>query len=791
MFYNYLKVALRNIARHKGYSFINIAGLAIGMACCILIMLWVQDELSFDRFHDNADRLYRVTESWHYEDMTLYSAETPVPLADAIKDGVPEVVHTTRFNIEGPQLIKYGDKKFQDDILVLADVDFFEMFTFPFVIGSGQIAFADIFSVVITEEMSRKYFGENNPIGQTLNIDRRDFTVSGVIQNIPFNSHIKFDCIVPFDSRPDWLREMVDKWTVSAYNTYVLLHPQSSVEETIRKIYSVATLHNDEDHSVEYGLQPITRIHLYKDVEDYLEGHGNIKYVYLFSLLALIILLIACINFTNLSTARSHARAREVGMRKIVGARRLDIIKQFYGESIATSIIALIGAVVLVEILIPSFNLWSGKELHLDIFRNGPMLLGIILITLSAGIISGSYSALYISSCQPAKILKGMLNLKGAGTNFRRAMVVFQFAISITLIICAVMVFNQLNFINSKNLGYNKEHVLYFSMQGDFLDNYRAIKNELKQNRSIIDVTAGRPPVRHFFPAFALNVNGKSLPPDIKMQSLPVDYNYIKTFGMQMLAGRDLSEKIPNGFILNESAVKMLDLENPLGAKLSFKTHDRRLKHNRFEDEIVGIVGDFHHGSMHGEISPLIIYNNPQILTTMCLRVNVANIPEVIGSLENLWNKYAADYAFEYHFVDETLDNYYRSEKRLGQLFAIFTALAIIVSSLGLFGLALFSAERRTTEIGIRKILGSSSAEIVLILSKEFVLLVILSNIIAWPIAYYAMNRWLENFAYRTTLSWQIFVLSGLAAVMIALATISFQALKAALANPVEAIKYE
>ncbi len=786
MFSNYLKVALRNILRHKGYSLINILGLAIGMACCILLLLWVQDEVSYDKFHANGHQLYRVTEVWEDEEETELSVLTCPLLGPAVKEEIPEITHATRFHNDGEQIINYGEMRFQNDVVGMADNDFLQMFTFPLMAGNVNSALTDKFSVVITEDMSHKYFGTEDPIGEVLNIDRRDFVVTGVMENIPRNSHIRFDCVVPFDSRRDWLKEITDRWVVSSYYTYVMVNESSPLDEIVGKMNAVKERHLDAS-SASFGLQPVEDIHLFSGAYDYSEAEpGDIKYVYMFGALAVLILLIACINFMNLTTARSSNRVREIGVRKVVGANRGNIGRQFFGESVFLAVLAVILSVAIVELVLPAVNMWLGKSLNLPIFDNPWMIFGLLGLAGVTGIVAGSYPAVFLSAFQPVKVLKGKLDGGLKGIVFRKMLVVTQFAFSVFLIISAVLIYQQLHYMTKGDLGYDQDHLLTVRMRGGFLEDYENIKQDLMQNPNVLSISAGLPPSSLGWASTDLDWEGKDPDGEIGMNRYNVDYGYIETMGMEMADGRSFSREYSTdatqGYMLNEEAIKVMGLENPVGKRFSYEGR---------EGTIVGVVRNFHQKSMHKPIYPLAMQINPEELKYMCIRLMPEGAPGIISFLGQRWLETANQYLFEYRFMDETLNNFYRSERRMGVIFRWSTILAISISCLGLFGLATFAAERRTKEIGIRKVLGASVANILKLLSQEIVLLVLIANVIAAPVAYYAMLQWLQNFVFRIDISWSVFGLTAVTALMIAIATVSFQAVKAALSNPVDALRYE
>ncbi|MGB2763215.1 MAG: ABC transporter permease [Candidatus Aminicenantaceae bacterium] len=785
MLKNYLKIALRNIKRHKGYSFINIVGLAIGMACCILILLWVQDELSYDRFHENADDIYRVIQDINFTDHSTTWTITQGPLGPSLKENFPEVINATRITGRGLRLT-YKKKNFDEDV-GMADCSIFEMFTFPLVKGDPSTALSDPFSMVMTEEMAKKYFGDEDPIGKTIKADNQwDFQVTGVLKKVPRNSHLQFDFLIPFIFGRE-LNYTVDRWGNSQFRTYVQLPKGVPAQEVIQKIsgylYEKPTIEKD----ARLNLQPLTRIHLHSNYE-FDSAHGDITYVTIFSIIAFFILLIACINFMNLATARSGNRAREVGIRKVVGAYKTDIIKQFYGESILLAFIAQIFALIMVWLLLPAFNNLSAKELSMNITGNLLVLLGLLGIALITGIISGSYPALFLSSFHPVRVLKGSSFSGSKGSLFRKILVVFQFSLTILLIICTTGVYNQLTYMQNRKLGYDKEHMIYMGMRREMQANFESVKNELLQNPNIVRVTASSnvPTYGYSFSNSLWRWEGQNPDEETLMRAVFINLDYFKTFGMEVIEGRSYSKEFSTdateSIIVNEEAVKAMGMESPIGKRLS-------LGEDNFK--IIGVVKNYHFRSLRQKIDPLILIYDTESSWILFAKLKSENIPKTIGYIENIWKKFTPGYPFNYRFLDEALDRLYRSEQRIGTLFKYFSGLAILISCLGLLGLASFMAERRTKEIGIRKVLGASVSNIILLLSKEFTKWVIVANIIAWPVGYFAIKKWLQSYAYATNIVLWSFILSGVVALLIALVTVSYQSIKAALANPVDSLRYE
>jgi len=782
MFRNYVKTALRTFRKHKSYSFINIVGLAIGITCTVLMLLWVQDELSFDRFHDNAKEISRILLDPQGA-ATTHEAVSPPILAAKMKEEIPEVINAIRLTPQGRMLFTYQDKTFYEDKGLLADPSFFDMFDFPFVQGNKDTAFQELRSLVITENLAVKYFGSENPIGKIISLNNStDYTVTGVIQNVPSNSHLQFNYVRSFELFSATGRDM-NNWGDVSYYTYVQLQKGSSIE-TVNSKLKVLLEREDPSHNL-YYLQPLTQIHLHSKFNFDFGTRGNIMYVYIFTAASLFILLIACINFMNLATARSGIRAKEIGMRKVVGAKKSDIIKQFYSESILSSLFSLILAYILVLLLLPAFNDLSGKKLSFNLIENTNLLMGLLAIAVFTGLLSGSYPALFLSAFHPIKVLKGTFISGAKGSLFRKILVTTQFSLTIILIIGTLVISKQLSHIRGIDLGYDKEQIVILPLRGIEAESYKTIKSELQQNPGIVSTT-----MTSSLPTFigsgtsGAEWDGKDPETKIQMQISAVDFDYLDTFRIEMVAGRFFSKEFPadvSNVVLNEAAIKAMGIESPIGKRF------RSLS----EGQIIGIVKNFHYKSLHTEIEPLILLMNPDNISYACIRINTENISGTIGFIEDTWKKLVPNFPFEYSFLDERLDNLYKAEASMGLVFKYFTVLGMFIACLGLFGMASFTAEQRTKEIGIRKILGASVPNVVSLFSKEFTKLVLISNLIAWPAAYLIMNKWLQSFSYRTNIGIWTFLSSAVLALVIAFITVSYQSIKAALTNPVESLHYE
>ncbi|MFC1726612.1 ABC transporter permease [candidate division KSB1 bacterium] len=788
MLRNYIKVAFRNIFRQKGYSLINITGLAVGIASCILILLWVQDELSYDRYHENADFLYRVVEEQHYSGGKVFPvAVTPAPLAPALKEEFPEIINSMRYSRAPNLLVRYNDRIFYEPRVGMADPAIFEMFSFEFIKGDPKTALNSLYSVVITEDMVEKYFGSEDPIGKSFKIENRyDLLVTGVIKNVPGNSHLRYDMLVPFLILEATGRRM-DRWGNNSYFTYCQLAENAKMEDVNEKIGGLIKKNMPQSVTTLY-LQPLTKIHLHSDFAADIGGHGEIKYVYIFSLIAVFVLVIACINFMNLATARSGKRAREVGMRKVAGATRFDIIKQFLGESITLTLISLIVALGIVFLLLPSFNTLSGKEISMNILGSSNIFAGLLAITLFTGLIAGSYPAFFLSSFRPVRIVRGALKSGTKSINMRRVLVVLQFSLSIFLIIGTVIIHNQLNFIKNKEIGFDRERVVYMRFASQSSNYYENFKTELSRNSNIIGVSAANQ-----LPTYIMNSTsgygweGKNPDDVILIHNTAVNYDYFKTLKMEFIEGRAFSKEFPTdeneGYIVNEEMTKLLGEGSAVG---------KILQRGDGPGKVIGVVKNFHFKSMSTQIEPMAIhFLKPGDFDLALIRIAGTDISENLKFIEETWNKVAPNYPFEYSFLDESFNRLYRGEQRMGTLSNFFSILAILIACLGLFGLASFMAEQRTREIGIRKVLGASISNIVLLLSREFILLVAVSNIIAWPVSYYFLNKWLQNYVYHAELGVMVFLVSAFTAILIALITVSFQAFKAASSDPVKSIRIE
>lgn len=795
MFKNYLKIAFRNIIRHKGYSFINISGLAIGLVVCILIILWVYDEMSVDRFHEHRDDLYLVGLNVPHEGEIHKITGSPPRLGPALKDEYPEISNSTRTDAGGVSLLlRFRDKTFNENSVKAADPSFLKMFSFPLIKGDPDRALADPYSIVMTESMAQKYFGSKNPIGKIVKAENRyDLVVTGVLKNMPRNSTLRFDFLVPLLFVYDdlWGKGELNSWTNYAFFTYVQLKNNNSYEEFNQKITGGKIAGNLQTGAAPF-LVPFADLYLYGTGS----GGGHIEQVRMFSMIALCVLLIACINFMNLATARSGSRAKEIGMRKVAGALRRDIVNQFFGEAILFSFIALMVSLVLVSLLLPAFNSLTGKQLVLDFSQNPALLLGLIAVTLFTGIIAGSYPALFLSSFQPNNILRKSFASGSKGASFRKTLVVLQFSLSTILIIGTLIISKQLHFMQNKDLGFDKKDLVYFALNRKIYPISGTVKTEILRHPAISRVSlTSFTPIGFYSSDDDWNWQGKNPAANLNVRRFCTDFDFLATFKARLVQGQFFSPEntgaasFSRKIVINETFARIIGNQNPVGMRLTLGSQNF---------QVIGVIKDFNFSRLNNEIAPLAIFyktenpgKNASRYRYMFMKVDPDKTSSATAHIEKVYKKYSPEYPFSYGFLDETFGQLYNGERRLGLIFTYFAVIAVFISCLGLFGLASFMTEQRTKEMGIRKVFGAPVANILLLFSKEFIKWVVIANLVAWPAAFTIMRTWLQDFAFRTPIGIEIFILAALLTVVIALLTVSFQSIKAATANPVEALKYE
>jgi len=797
MLKNYLKIALRHLKKHKGYSFINIIGLALGLACCVLILFFVQDELSFDRFHTDADRIYRVV-------FNGYAPNSPPdrfssvsrPVGRVMREEYPEVEHLVRFNYWNP-VVKHQGTYFYDDDVLFAEPELFDVFSFPLLKGDPATALREPNTLVLTETAERKYFGDEDALGRTLTLnDTLAFTVTGVLADFPHNSHFSADFFVSYQTLLD--RQPEDQWLNIGTWLYLKLHEgvdakafEANITDLIQRNYGdqLANL----NLRTELVLEPLTEIYLYSDRGGQFGPTGDITHVYIFSAIALFVLLIACINFMNLATARSMERAKEVGVRKVVGSSRTMLIRQFLSESMVLCLLGLVIAAGLIAAALPFFNELAGKEIALGTLLSPGYAFGLLAVTLLVGLLSGSYPAFLLSGFRSIEVLKGHFRSSRRGALLRQGLVVFQFAISVALIACTALVFDQLDFMRNQDLGFDKEQVLVINAQGlpntVMSEQYKTAKNEFARSPAVRQVSAsavvpGRSPWLNLFTAEGLQENDSR-----RGEVVVADADYLDTYQIDVVAGRNLSDAFETdeaeAILINEAAVGYLGWGTPqqaLGKTIDFGGGERT---------VVGVMHDYHHNSLKEALEPMLLFSNPPSFNFFSLRLDATDVSATMAQLETTWKSLFPGYTFETFFLDADFDTQYHGEQRLMRILGAFSSLAILIACLGLFGLAAFTAQQRTKEIGVRKVLGASVPGIILLLSKDFTRLVLVGFGVAVPVAYFTMDAWLDAFPYRIDIAWPIFLMAGLTALVIAWLTVSYQSIRAAFTNPVNALRYE
>lgn len=814
MLRNYFIVALRNFRKFKIYSFINIFGLAIGLACCILILLHVHDALNFDRFHEKADRLFRVIQVRGGAAGEQQAAYTMAPFGPALVGEFPEVEASTRL-FQGWRLTVKREATGPTGQIVrrnfFTDESFFKLFDFQLIVGNRNSALSTPGSVVLTETLAKQLFGDEAPLGKSLQIEAEDFpefvqtafTVTGVLRGIPHNSHLDFNLLISQSTldRFETVRGMLTDWNNTSVITYVLLKNLADQANLEAKLGAFNVKHRGQEAAAQsrFYLQPLGDIHFGSaEIGSEQNAHeGQIVYVYVFAAIAIFIAAIACINYMNLATARSMKRAKEVGLRKVVGAKRGQMIGQFLTESVLSTVIAFLFAIGLVEAMLPYFNSLAGANLSLNIAGNTTVFLGLLVLVLLVGLIAGSYPAFYLSRLEPAAVLKGELKAGAHRSRLRQGLVVVQFALSILMIVATLVVFQQLDYARHKQLGFNREQLVVIDINHDDVQtNFLTIKNEFLRDAAIRNVTVSSrvPGDWKSFRRLQALKEGQVETEAQQMYFNGVDEDFIGVYEITLVQGRNFSRALATdstAVILNETAAKALFADSPLGQII-------RVPAYHFTGHVIGVVRDFHFHSLHDKIEPMVMGFMPaggrhavHGIDYFTLRIAAENVQETIDFITKVHAQFDAVNPIEYAFLKQWWVDLYNRDERLGRIFGISAGLAILIAGVGLFSLAAFMAEQRTKEIGVRKVLGASISSLVVLLSKDFTRFVLLGLLAATPLAYFAMDKWLQNFAYRIDISWSVFALSGGMALLIALLTVSFQAFKAALANPVDSLRYE
>jgi len=799
MLNHYLKIAIRNLWKNKVFSAINLLGLTVGLTCCFLIGLFISHELSYDNFQTKGDRIARVIMEYSFGGTVNRGNYTSTKVFPAFKKNFPEVEEGVRMS-QRKKIVKHGEKLFDEPRFLYADSTFFEMFSFPLLQGNSKEVLLGLNKVVVTRSTATKYFGNEDPVGKIIKIgsEEASYQVTGVVADCPTNSQIKFDFLASFSTLGETQEET---YYDANFTTYLLLKNKNSATTLQQKIPGFMKKDLGADYTansyITFFLEPFKKIHLYSPYDGF-EPNGNITYVFIIGAVALLILTIACFTYINLSTARSIERAKEVGIRKVSGAYRTQIFSQFIGESLILSIIGLLLSLILVALFLPAFDRLAEREIHISSIISPFFIIFSVLVIICISLLAGSYPAFVLSSYQPVKVLKGIFKKSGSGLWLRKSLIVFQFVISVFLIVATFIIQNQLYFIQHKKLGYDRDHVLVLPLDSKIMSNIGSFKNELKANAHIKNISCVRDAPTHIIGGYSMNKQGASEEAHYSVNANPVDEEFIKTVGLEIIAGTDLTQQDIKDvwdvkeqkdrtyhYVLNESAAKILGWtpQEAIGKKM-FLGEQR-------PGFVKAVVKDFHFSSLHEPIKPLVIFQEEWGPSQLLVKVSGGNLPQTISYIESKWKTHAPHRPFEYHFLDEDYNKLYSAELRIGNVMNIFASIAIILAALGLFGLSAYSAQQRTKEIGVRKVLGAGMLQIVGLLSKDFVKLVIIAVIIALPLSGFIMTKWLQDFVYRINISWWIFATAGISAALIALITVSFQAIKAAKANPVKSLKTE
>lgn len=793
MFRNYIKIALRNLRKYKGYSLINILGLAVGIAVCMLIFQYVSHELSYDKYHSKSDRIYRIT----LDHPRSHIAVTPSMILPTMQRLFPEVEVGVRLFDVGtfqPLVVRYEDRVFEERKIVYADSSLFKVFDFKLLSGNPETALTRPNTIVLTREMSKKYFGNESPLGKSIEIGSREFEVTGVMENIPDNSHFTYDFFASMITRSGWSELSDDTWKSASFYTYLVLDERAKAADLKQKVNSFIKENfsdNEFAASLNIALQPLTDIHLYSDTSNEIASQGDIRYVLAASAIALLILIIACINYMNLATARSARRSREVGIRKVLGSDRSSLIGQFYGESAFLTLIAMALTILLIELFLPWFNQLTGQMItvnYVSIEFWGLLFSIGAVVTL----VAGSYPALMLSSFNPAAVLKGT-KITGGSSGLRKFLVVFQFAASIFLIIGTLVIYQQVNFIQEKELGYKQDNVLILTAYGDVEERFDAFKSELNQISGFKGTAMTSETPTNVRAGYGPDIEGLEEGPNFIINALRVTPEFTSTLGIEVIAGRTFTDgdykranntdDPGNAMLVNEATVRHFGLspEEIVG---------RKGRISGTSGTIIGVVEDFHFASLHRSIEPLFIFPRGSF-NKLLISFNTTNVRQALEDTRAVWNRMFPQYPFEYEFLDQEYNALYQQETRAGNVFTSFAVLAIFIACLGLVGLASYMVEQRTREIGIRKVLGATMTQVMTLFSKDFVLLVATGFLIAVPIAWYVMAQWLQNFAYRIDIQWGIFLIAGLITMLIAVLTVSYQAVKAARLDPVTSLRSE
>lgn len=809
MINNYLKMVVRNLLKYRFTSFINLFGLTVGFSCCLLITIYLLNELSYDKYNKNANDIYRVTRTFNNENgvISLRLGTVAPAFGYYLPGDFPEIRKMTRLLANGPTPLRYKEKRFNESNLFFADENLFDVFSINVLKGNPKTALSDPFSIMLSEEVSRKYFGEEDPMNKTIRFNgQNECKVTGIFKAFPANAHIHPGLLLSFNTLNDsavyGAENLRTSWSNNSFFTYLLMPQHYPVDNMLsrfpafvdRRMSGQEYVGKQPSKFTQLGLQKLTDIHLYSHLDYEAEPNGDISRVYLFSAIAFFILLIACINYMNLSTARSVLRAREIGIRKVIGARKHALVLQFLGESVLLCLLALVLGGAITYFSLPLLNKSIGQQLSVNSILTWKVIIPVMLTPFMVGIFSGLYPALFMSSFKPVQTLKGVFKIRGNSISLRKILVVGQFAIGIILIVTTVIVFRQLNYMQKKSLGFDKEHIVNVNYTNEVGRQYESFRNELLLNASFKNITrSSRIPTGRLLDNMdASTINGDSATQvKTNISFVSADYDFVSTFGIPLVAGRFFSREYGTdtlSFVINESAVNAVGWASPAEAI------GKPFKYGNTKGQVIGVIKDFHFESMHQKISPIILLMFPlrfEYFNNLSIKFTGSDTRAELAYMEKTWKKYFPETAFDYSFLDEHFDQLYQGEQRQANLFTGFACIAIFIACLGLLGLSAFSISQRIKEIGVRKVLGANVKGIVRLLSIDFLKLVAIAALIAFPVAWYAMNNWLEDFAYRVNIDWWVFVVSGLMAAIIAFVTISFQSVRAALANPVKSLRTE
>lgn len=789
MFRNYFKIALRNLLKNRGYSFINIGGLAVGLASAMMIFLWIADEYAYDKFQANYDKIYQLYQSQEWNMGHIGTANSmPYPMKETLPAKASQVKYICMTNWGEGNMLQVGENRMNKFGRCVSE-DFLKMFTFPLIKGDQQHALDDPTSIVITESTAKAMFGDAEPMGQYIRIDNdREQKVTGVVRDVPKQSAFRFDYLLPFgfyEATQPWVRNSKNRWDNNSFQMYVQLHDGATEEETNQSIVNIIKDNNPKAPTAKLFLHPMSKWRLHGNFEEGKNTGGLIDYVRLFTAIAVFVLVIACINFMNLATARSESRAKEVGIRKSIGSRRKELILQFLGESVAITALAFVLAVALVELLLPSYNLLVDKNISVD-YSNGWIWTAAISLILMIGLFTGSYPAFYLSSFQPVKVLKGKIDTAKGGSTPRKVLVVLQFATSIALIIGTVVIYQQIQHVKNRDMGYDRENLIQVWTNTELETNFQTVREELTRTGAVKSVCKSNSPVTSIFSSNEVKWQGMPGDTRVAFSTIATEYDYTETMGVKMLMGRDFSRDFPSdtsAVIINEAALKMIGFEEPLGQKLEWGDG---------QFEIIGVMQDMVMADALGEVQPLSMFLIPDWSSTITIRLNKTDdLKAAIAQVESVFKKHNPSYPFEYQFTDDLFNRKFANINLISRVAGIFAGLAIAITCLGLLGLAAFTAEQRTKELGIRKVMGASVASLVMLISKDFTRLVLFAFVLAAPLAWWYLNQFLLRYEYRIEIGYWIFGTVGVFALLLTVIIVSTQALKAAMANPTRSLRSE